>query len=152
MHISVTIKGLEEFRSAIKRAPAAAAAELSKATQKSVLTIEGAAKREAPVNKQSGGGNLRQSIKSRMTGRLSGEIVAHAPYSAAVELGTRPHLITAVNKRVLANRRTGQFFGKVVHHPGTKPNPFFERAVRASISKINEYFKGASDAIVRVLK
>lgn len=56
-------------------------------------------------------------------------IYARTPYAAMVELGTRPHIIRALNARVLANARTGQVFGPLVHHPGTKANPFLRAAL-----------------------
>ena len=143
MTIQVTIDGLDQFLAAVRKAPATVIKEISTASQKSVLTIQSNAMKEAPVNKSYGGGNLRQNIKSRMIGKFGGEIVANAPYSAAVELGTRPHIIRPVNARVLANKRTGQFFGKLVHHPGTKPNPFMLRAVQGSAKKIEEFFNTA---------
>ena len=65
---------------------------------------------------------------------------AYAPY---VELGTRPHVITAVNAKVLANKKTGQIFGKIVHHPGTRANPFLERILAASQPDIDALFLSA---------
>jgi len=69
---------------------------------------------------------------------------AYAPY---VEFGTAPHLITAKNARVLANTKTGQIFGPVVHHPGTKANPFLERIMAAAQPDIDALFLGALDKI-----
>src|SRR5690242_21118187 len=46
-----------------------------------------------------------------------------AQYAPYVEFGTAPHIIKAVNARVLANAKTGEVFGPIVHHPGTKANP-----------------------------
>jgi hypothetical protein len=63
-----------------------------------------------------------------------------ASYAPYVEFGTAPHIIKAVNARVLANAKTGQFFGPVVHHPGTKANPFMERIVAAAQPEITELF------------
>jgi hypothetical protein len=64
-----------------------------------------------------------------------------------VEFGTGPHEIHAVNARVLANSRTGQIFGTVVHHPGTKANPFLERIMNASQPEITALFGQALDKI-----
>ena len=150
-NITVTITGLAELQAAALRAPIVAASEISKATEKSMIAIWNNALKEAPVNKQTGGGNLRQNIRGRMTGRFVGVVQSFANYSNVVLEGSRPHLIQVRNARVLANKRTGQFFGKVVHHPGTKPNPFFERAVADSESKINEYVGVALQAILMSL-
>jgi len=70
-----------------------------------------------------------------------------AEYAPYVEFGTAPHIITAKNARVLANSKTGEIFGTVVHHPGTKANPFMERIVAASEPSITELFVTALDNI-----
>lgn len=45
--------------------------------------------------------------------------------------GTRPHIIRPKNKQVLRFRVGGQVvFAKVVHHPGTRAQPFLDRALR----------------------
>src|ERR1039458_8035668 len=62
-------------------------------------------------------------------GNLQARWYPRASYAPYVEFGTGPHEIKAVNKRVLANVQTGQIFGPLVHHPGTKANPFLERIV-----------------------
>lgn len=151
INIKVELIGLEELKAGLQKAPFVTAQEMSKAVQKSILTIQSNAMKEAPVNKQSGGGNLRQSIRSKMTSALRGEVVANANYSAAVETGTKPHPIAVVNKKVLANKRTGQFFGKLVHHPGTRPNPFMMRAIEKSRQKIVEFFETAAKNVLKSL-
>jgi len=55
-------------------------------------------------------------------------------YGLDVELGTKPHLIISHGNYPLRNRRTGQVFGRIVHHPGTKPQPFLRGAL--------EYLRG----------
>jgi HK97 gp10 family phage protein len=152
VEITVKIDGFEKFDSALRQAPQKAVDEISKAIQKSILTLQSNAMKEAPVNKQGGGGNLRQNIKSRMQTRLRGLVEATAPYAVFVELGTRPHPIEVVNKKVLANKRTGQFFGKKVQHPGTRPNPFFQRAIQDSKNKINEFFATAIANVIKSLQ
>jgi hypothetical protein len=70
-----------------------------------------------------------------------------ANYAPFVEFGTAPHLIRPVNKRVLANVATGQVFGTLVHHPGTKANPFLERIIAASQPDIETLFIQALEKI-----
>ena len=86
------------------------------------------------------------------TGRLAGSIVkevgdgeasiqALAPYAAYVVNGTAPHEIRSVNARVLAFEVGGKMvFTALVQHPGTKPNPFMQRAVEDARSKAEESF------------
>ena len=86
------------------------------------------------------------------TGRLAGSIVkdvyedeawirALAPYAMYVVKGTAPHEIRPVNASVLAFEVGGRMvFTQLVRHPGTKPNPFMERAAEDARSKVEETF------------
>ncbi len=66
-------------------------------------------------------------------------------YFPILEDGSKPHIIRAKNAKVLANKRTGKVFGKVVHHPGTKPRKVLENAVRHGGTRIvNAYAKALS--------
>jgi HK97 gp10 family phage protein len=151
INISVKIDGLERFKTALERAPELTVVEVSKAIQKSLVTIITQAKKEAPVNKGFGGGTLRQQISRMpiMETRLRGKVESLAPYSGYVEGGTQPHIIRVKNKKILANKRMGKFFGEHVHHPGTRANPFFERAVTKSKNKIDGFFSKALENITK---
>lgn len=150
MNINIKVKGLKELQSAFERAPRVMTEELSKAVTKSLFTLQSNAIKEAPANKEIGqGARLRQSFFVLMKNKLSGKLYNRQPYAVYVHEGTRPHIIEAREKKVLANRRTGQFFGKVVHHPGTRPNPFFMRAIERSKPTIQRFFE---DAIKNVQK
>lgn len=152
IEIKFNMVELENLKKCLTRAPEKTVNEISKAVQRTALTIESNAKREAPVNKQTGGGNLKQNIRTSLVSKLRATITSNAPYSGYVEFGTAPHIIVPVNKRALANKRTGQFFGKIVHHPGTKPNPYMQRALDKSMSKMEEYFKTALINVINSLK
>lgn len=115
------------------------------------------ARRYAPVGPSTPGpparvgGELRDSIEDHMNGHVL-EVWAHAPYSAWVELGTRPHVIQA-HARVRGGW-TGPYTGKPgpgqhtlrwfvdghpvfamrVHHPGTRPQAFLRPALYKHIS------------------
>lgn len=143
MEISIKIENLDKLKAAFQKAPAVATGEYGRAIERTAFKIEGDAKRAAPVNKQSGGGNLRQLIGSRMTGKASAIVESKAKYSAYVDQGTRPHIIRIKRARVLANRRTGQIFGKIVQHPGTKAQPYFTNAVKSGEKFINSELKTA---------
>jgi hypothetical protein len=80
-------------------------------------------------------------------GNLTARWYPRASYAPFVEFGTGPHIIKAINKRVLANTQTGQVFGPVVHHPGTKANPFMERIVAASVPDIESLFAQALEKV-----
>lgn len=57
------------------------------------------------------------------------------PYPAVLDAGSRPHLIESHGPYPLRNRRTGQVFGPVVHHPGTKPTYWCRRSILAIAGK-----------------
>lgn len=92
--------------------------------------IEARAKVLAPVDT----GRLRNSIKTtrKLTARgptyQVGTNVEYAPY---VENGTRPHVIRPRRAQVLRFKVNGRtVYAKVVHHPGTRAQPFLSRATR----------------------
>lgn len=80
-------------------------------------------------------GRLRASIRmeSRRTFTFKtvwtiGSDVEYAPY---VNDGTRPHVIRPRTKKALRFKVGNQIvFATVVNHPGTRPNPFLDRALR----------------------
>lgn len=80
-------------------------------------------------------------------GNLQARWYPKAQYAPYVEFGTAPHVIEAKNASVLANKKSGQFFGKRVNHPGTKANPFLERIIQAAQPDIETLFIGALDKI-----
>jgi len=148
MEIKIKVEGLKEIIEALEKAPQITINELEKAVKKTLLSIQSNAIKEAPANKEIGqGARLRQSFFVRMTNKMSGYLYNRQPYAIYVHEGTRPHEIRPKDKKVLANRRTGQIFGKVVHHPGTKPNPFFIRAVERSKSQIEKNFNDVIRAV-----
>jgi hypothetical protein len=51
------------------------------------------------------------------------------PASLFVLKGTRPHVIRSHGSWPLRNRKTGEVFGPVVHHPGFAGDPFLTRAM-----------------------
>lgn len=84
-------------------------------------------------------------------GNLMARWYPQASYAPYVEFGTAPHIIRAVNARVLANKEAGQVFGPVVHHPGTKSNPFLERIIAAAQPDITEMFGQALTKITAAI-
>lgn len=75
-------------------------------------------------------------------GDLEASISPLASYAVFVEKGTAPHLIVPVNASVLAFEGAGGelVFTRLVHHPGTKPNPFMRRAADATEGKVLDTF------------
>jgi len=86
-------------------------------------------------------GRLRRSIKRRKHG-YTGEVTVGVPYAAYVEFGTRPHVIRPVRARALRFKVGGDVvFAKLVHHPGTKPNPFMRRTAERTLKHAGSLFE-----------
>ena len=80
-------------------------------------------------------GRLRSSIRAEppriFSLRGSVTVGSDLEYAAMVNDGTRPHLIRPRTKQVLRFEVGGRVvFAKLVHHPGTRANPFLDRALR----------------------
>lgn len=111
---------------------------MSQIADRAVLSM----KKHCPVSPVSSGrsGTLRSSItKFRQPdgSYLIGPTAMVGPpwqppqlLGPLVEHGTGPHIIRSHGPWPLRNRRTGQVFGPVVHHPGTPAQPFVEPAAR----------------------
>lgn len=86
-------------------------------------------------------GRLREDIrvfdKSLSSFELEIGNTKAVDYARYVHQGTKPFSIRAKNKKALANKKAGLFFGKKVNHPGIKANPYL---VKAS----NNYLKSSS--------
>lgn len=89
------------------------------------------ARTNAPVDT----GRMAQAIKedpivSEGPFRVIGGVTSHAPYSAFVHQGTRPHVIRPRNASALRFEMGGRrVFAASVNHPGTRPRPFLTNAV-----------------------
>lgn len=153
LNINVQINGLENVKLMMLRAPERTIKEIGRAVSKSTLKVKNTSLKEVPTNKQKGGGNLKQSIRHIMINKFRGEVVAHAKYAAAVHEGTRPHIIRP--RRIgykghpggLYDKRTGWGVYNKVNHPGTRPNPFMDRAAQKSQKDIDLYFAQAMNNI-----
>lgn len=100
----------------------------------------------APVDS----GDLRRSLAVRVEGdRVI--IGPDVPYAGFVEFGTKPHTIKPkAGKKVLTFKVDGQtVFARVVHHPGTKPNPFVEDSFDAWTKSVGPEIAEANVETIR---
>jgi HK97 gp10 family phage protein len=84
-------------------------------------------------------GDLVSTIRTFYPGGQTGVVIVggEAPnllatnvnYWAAVEYGSRPHVIESHGPWPLRNHETGEVFGRVVNHPGTRAQPFMRPAM-----------------------
>ena len=100
------------------------------------------AKRRAPVSPAGSGGRPSGYLRSNIHWKLGTDTIGlyvdvispaetddGAPYGLFVEVGTVEHDIISHGDYPLRNRRTGQVFGKIVHHPGTAAQPYLRPAL-----------------------
>lgn len=147
-NLTIKLQNAKEIQAKLRKMPVEMTKQLDIAVRRTLAKVIELTIKEAPVNKQAGGGNLRQSIMSNMSGVARGKLEVGSQYGVFVHEGTRPHTITT--KRGLANKRTGQFFGKKVNHPGTKPNPFLQRAVENATGEVQTYFQEAVEKVAKL--
>ena len=70
-----------------------------------------------------------------------GVVGVAASYARVVVEGSAPHEIRPANGGVLAFMIAGKMiFTPIVHHPGTKPNPFMQNALDEAQSKVDVTF------------
>jgi hypothetical protein len=100
------------------------------------------AKRRAPVSPAGSNGRPSGYLRSNIYWNLGVDEVGvyvdvvspaetpdGAPYGLFVEVGTQPHVIRSHGPYPLRNRRTGQVFGPIVNHPGTRAQPYLRPAL-----------------------
>lgn len=119
----VRLDGLAEARAAFGKL--GSPASLQKAVAETVLAVHARAVHAAPVDT----GALRSSLRMKV-GALSGEVWTDSPYGAHVEFGTAAHVITPTSKRALWWPGAAHPV-RMVHHPGTRPQPFLLPAAEA---------------------
>ena len=114
--------------------------DLSKARDKrlkeSAILLQWASKKETPVDNWI----LRKSIKYAVHNNYA-VVYSNLFYAPFVHEWTRPHLIRPVKKKSLFRiDENWEHFAKLVHHPGSKENPFFTRAVDQNKNRILQRF------------
>lgn len=92
-------------------------------------------------------GQLRQDIRFRQETSPALHLIVYyamVPQAAFVIKGTRPHQILPRNAKSLRwlgpGGLGGARFAKRVNHPGTKPNPFPEKAIKPIGNAISQMF------------
>ncbi|MBI2030125.1 hypothetical protein HYT05_00720 [Candidatus Kaiserbacteria bacterium] len=155
---SIQIQGLADLQRAFKEYPKIAAPRVANAINKALAILQKSATDDVLQFKSPRGlrtGYLQASWGMPGIGlelatpiKLAGRIWSNARYALFVHEGTSPHVITVVRKRVLANKKTGQIFGRRVMHPGSKPNRFLPRIIERGEGEITQSFRQALQNIM----
>lgn len=143
----VQLQNKERILDAFRRFPRTAEFWMQRAIVAGAAELHKAATRETVPWRT---GRLVQSFGQGITiGRLYASVRPTVKYAIFVHEGTQPHLITVVNKRVLADKKTGRFFGTKVHHPGTRPRRFLIDIIEKASPAIQQHFEQALDKIAQ---
>jgi HK97 gp10 family phage protein len=101
--------------------------KLSKFLEESAKFVFAEVREHAPVRT----GRLRGLIALIKVHDLHYVVGSPLKYAVYVERGTRPHIIRPRSARALRFMVGGEtVFAKKVKHPGTKPQPFFQRVLQ----------------------
>lgn len=100
----------------------------------------GNVRKGAPVDQ----GRLAGSWRLDRVNDLMWRGVTDVNYARMVSEGTRAHEIRPKSARALAFRTSGgMVFATVVHHPGTKANPYVEDGLKRAYSRLDEFMSQA---------
>lgn len=117
--IHIKVKGDKELIRKLSHMNGKANIETKALVHKHTYTIERYAKQHVAVDK----GHLKRDIRSGFAeDGFAGFTFTMLDYARYVEFGTKSHMIRAKKAKVLTDGK--RFFGKEVHHPGTRPQPF----------------------------
>lgn len=95
-------------------------------------------------------GKIPQTTEMKKVSDAEYAIIINASYWRYVQFKTKPHIIEAVNAKALYFfwDSAGSFvFFKRVRHPGTKANPFLDRAIDSTQGRIPEFVQTALDGV-----
>ena len=104
--------------------------------------------------------NIRANVDEEILNQGKAEIVADTSYAYYVEFGTRPHVIRPKKRSVLrwaldekkceekiknakGNKDKDDLcwvYAKYVNHPGSKPYPFFRKAIEEGLEEAKKEF------------
>lgn len=122
---TIQIRGLDQLNLALQRFPAALAKRILRyAIRRAGAAFQRRARTEAP--RQTGELRRRIYVRVRQQGAMITARIGAGPPGRWVQAGTQPHEIRV--SRAFALASGSQIFGRVVHHPGARPNPFMARA------------------------
>lgn len=145
--MSMRVENMERLQQKLGLLAEAEAKAARREVKRTLVNIEAGAKVRAPVDT----GRLHGSI-AHETERdgLSGVAGTNVEYAPDVEFGTRPHEIRPKTKKALAFVVDGKkVVRKVVHHPGTRAQPFLFPAFEEERPKHLRRLRDALDAAHR---
>jgi HK97 gp10 family phage protein len=130
-----------------------------KALPEVVIAVKEQAIREAPKKR---GASSKKSIVSRIGGKvrqpgIEGVVWSNAPHSHLIEFGTAPHSLATGSGKSKSRRKSkvlkifgsGDILRASAQHPGSRANPFMERAIPNADAKIERILQAAGDEAIK---
>lgn len=149
---NIQIKGLDELIRDANAVGGKFPQMMTDAMVASTTGVQNDAKRVRSGSFKNQTGDLRRSITRRVEGPQKGIIFTDVKYAPYVEFGTKPHVITPKNKKMLAFKSGGRLiFAKKVNHPGTKAYNYMRDAFEENKPKIIKIYDQMALKIVREL-
>ena len=116
--------------------------DVQKVLTKTGFKIEATAKANLTNNRSVKTGHLRRGIVTDVGNMKVSVHTSNIKYARGVEEGTKPHIITAKNKKALYWKGAKRPV-KLVNHPGSKAKPYLEPAFESEKDKFIENLKEA---------
>lgn len=149
MNVEVEVKGLPELNARLIAIANGSTQAMVQGAYTTMARVEREAKQLVPTKT----GNLKTSIHAdtlsdgAYCSAGGGNGLKDVRYAAWVELGTPPHEIRPLNKKALFWKGAAHPV-MVVHHPGTKPHPYFVPAVEYAMPFAETDMKEAVDKLI----
>lgn len=134
MDFTVDIQNLDQLMAALKQAPSIAGPILQRAIDGSQALLAKYTGQNVPWRT----GYLAKTWVWT-PGTLSGTWAPSAKYAPFVQFGTSPHTILPTMGKALYWPGASHPV-KIVHHPGTKAQPFMQKIIAAATPEINTLF------------
>lgn len=149
MNITIKIKNFDEVKEWLDKRPEVFRKEINRAVKKSVILIQGEARRNAPVDT----GLLRSRIETRrFESKLEGQVFNRLSYALSVHEGTRPHFPPIDALRGWSRRHGIEPFlvARAISRRGTRATKFLSKAVRKNKNKIDRFFQQAVENLIKI--
>lgn len=126
--IKVDTSEIDKFAVVISNYPATATNKVKNAVRTSTFNVERYAKDNITKNGNVDTGHLRRSVTSKVS-TFEGIVSNNVKYARIIEEGSKAHKIRPRVKKALYWKGASHPV-KEVNHPGTKPYPFLEPALK----------------------
>jgi HK97 gp10 family phage protein len=166
---NIKIEGLEHLAGQLEKLKSTAQGEdVQRALLDGAQLIQVAARSNAPTapyptwykGRMIAPGGLKASLSAAPGRKIKNFLQAYAfalkqraPHAHLVEFGTKPHVIQAKDKKVLAFGNRFRRFARKVMHSGSREIPFFRTAIKQQRNAVKRLLetkvKAAFDALAR---